>query len=444
MNDLQEKLLPFSKRAEEALVGAIIWEGVPVLEAVVSIVKPEHFFSKNLAQLYQICIDLQREGESIDVVTVFRKAEKDPLLVNMPETFVEELSDKYPTIEHIADYADIIAKESLKRTAIQYALSMQEEARETDDISSTISDHIRRLESVSQLGVSDPVKNGRQWMQETINFIEAKKSGQLENDLIPTGLTDLDNLLNGGLRRGHFDILAARPAMGKTSLAVQFLLHNSMNLGNRTLFFSIEMPDTSIGMKSLSTIGKIPYKVIDSNEELERWDRVLEVASRMGNENFFIDMQTKDLNQMLALIRKYARKYNVKFVVIDYLQLITIPGKYGTRDSELGHCVNELAYLAKILNINILCLSQLNRSVESRESKVPILSDLRESGNIEQSAWRVLAIHREEYYNPDTEQAGLASIHVLKGKVSNVGKVEVVFDKRTTRFADFDFRRYDE
>tara|TARA_B100000902_G_scaffold400033_1_gene474822 strand:- start:7411 stop:8745 length:1335 start_codon:yes stop_codon:yes gene_type:complete len=444
MNDTKEELLPFSKQAEEAIVGACIWEGDAVLEQCISIVKPEHFFSLSLGRLYSICIDLQREGRAIDAMLVFRKAEKDPKLVNMPQHFIEELSDKYPTVEHITDYCDIVAKECLKRTAIQHALSMKEEARETDDISSTISDHIRRLESVSQLGVSDPVKDGKQWMRETIDFIQAKKSGKQEDDLIPTGLTDLDNLLNGGLRRGHFDILAARPAMGKTSLAVQFLLHNTMSLGNKSLFFSIEMPDTSIGMKSLSTIGKIPYKVIDSSLEMDRWDRVLEVATKMGNENIFIDMQTKDLNQMLALIRKYARKYNVKFVVIDYLQLITIPGKYGTRDSELGHCVNELAYLAKVLNINILCLSQLNRSVESRESKVPILSDLRESGNIEQSAWRVLAIHREEYYNPDTEHTGLASIHVLKGKVSNVGKVEVVFDKTTTRFADFSFQRYDK
>ena len=149
-----------------------------------------------------------------------------------------------------------------------------------------------------------------------------------------------------------------------------------------------------------------------------------------------MDDVTKDLHRMVAIIRRCVRKYNVKFVLIDYLQLISIAGKFGTRDEQLGYAVNLLAYTAKTLNINILALSQLNRGVESRETKRPSLSDLRESGNIEQAAWRVISIYRDDYYNQNSQERGIAELAVLKGKISNTGKVQVYFDKDCTRFSN--------
>lgn len=442
MNDSVEKVLPFNKQAEEAVVGACVWEP-SCIGQVITIVKPEHFFSRGLGHIYGVIVDMYKKDEAIDALLVQTKLQAHGTPIEIGEHYIEQLAESTPTVTHVDTYATIIAQESIKRTAIQYAHQIQEDIRTSDDVGSTLSDHIRSLESISQLGISDPVKGFKQLIQETNDFLERKHSGQLEDDLIPTGLIDLDHLLHGGLRLGHFDILAARPAMGKTSLAVQMLLHNAMT-GNNCLFFSIEMPDHIICQKAISTVGRIKYKHLDEqvrDKQLE-WGRIIETQSKMSAKGeVYTDMQTKELNQTIALIRKYVRRHNVKFVVIDYLQLMSIPGKYGTRDQEIGHCVNELAYCAKILNINVLCLSQLNRSVEGRESKVPLLSDLRESGNIEQSAWRVLAIHRDEYYDSETERQGLADIHVLKGKISNVGKVTVRYDKTCTRFDDLAWQR---
>ena len=143
---------------------------------------------------------------------------------------------------------------------------------------------------------------------------------------------------------------------------------------------------------------------------------------------------------MLSAIRLAKRKYGIRFVIIDYLQLMIIPGKYNTRDEQLGHTVNSLAYVAKTLDLNILSLSQINRGVESRTDRRPMLSDLRESGNIEQAAWRVLSIYRDEYYNPEGDNVGVAEIAVLKGKISNTGKVQVRFDKECTRFQNLEWR----
>ena len=148
----------------------------------------------------------------------------------------------------------------------------------------------------------------------------------------------------------------------------------------------------------------------------------------------YVDDTTKDLSRMISVIRRCVRKHDVRFVVIDYLQLVNIIGKFNTRDEQLGYAVNLLAYTAKTLNINILALSQLNRGVETRENRRPGMADLRESGNIEQAAWRIITIYRDDYYNSDSDQAGIAELAVLKGKISNTGKVNVYFDKECTRF----------
>ena len=441
MNDLNEKILPFSKDAEDAVVGACIYEP-ECIGSVNTIVKPHHFFSTNLAYIYDEILKMELEGVHISTMLVYERIKHNTKGIS--GDYILELSERVPTIKDIEEYARIVVNDSIRRTAIKHAQDMTQLVRETNDVPATITEHIQKLENISHSGISDPVKGFKQLIEETNTYLEQKQSGELVDDTIPTGLTDLDKLLNGGLRLSHFDILAARPAMGKTSLAVQIILHNIMKRNTNCLFFSIEMPEVLITLKAYSNAGRINYKELDAVRQGTKldWGRVWEVAGKLTSKGeMFIDAETKDLNNMISLIRKYVRNYEVKFVVIDYLQLMSIPGKFGTRDQEIGHCVNELAYLAKILNINILCLSQLNRGVESRESKVPMLSDLRESGNIEQSAWRVLAIHREEYYDNQTESKGLADIHVLKGKISNVGKISVHYDKTCTRFDDLEWRR---
>jgi replicative DNA helicase len=210
------------------------------------------------------------------------------------------------------------------------------------------------------------------------------------------------------------------------------------------LIFSIEMSKEEVMDKMISNESKIPYgKISRGQMEAEDWETMVDLSHKLiSNPNnpktagIFVDDVTKDLHRMIAIIRRCVRKYNVKFVVIDYLQLISISGKFGTRDEQLGYAVNLLAYTAKTLGVNILALSQLNRGVENREARRPSLSDLRESGNIEQAAWRVFAIYRDEYYNQDSSDKGVAEISVLKGKISNTGKVQVYFDKDCTRFSN--------
>lgn len=434
------KMLPFSKLHEDAVIGACLYEPT-VISELITIVKPEHFFSRNLAYIFQTILDMHSKDETIDALMVWRKIKNNSK--GITSDYLLDLEENIPTVEKIGVYGKLVAEDYYKRTAMHHANNLHEAMRESENVQATISEHIRTLEGISTQGISDPVTDVRDTLRETIEYLDQKAQGKIEEDALPTGLTDLDNLLNGGLRRRHFDILAARPAMGKTSLAVQILLNNAIKFGNNCLFYSIEMPKRLIEMKMLSIVGPIPYRFLDKPNHHLNWDKVIDSASKINGAKgrILIDDQTKELNQMLSLTRKYVRNNNIKFVVIDYLQLMTIPGKYGTRDTEIGHAVNELAYLAKILDINILCLSQLNRGVESRESKVPMLSDLRESGNIEQSAWRVLAIHRDEYYNPETEDQGIADIHVLKGKISNVGNVKVHYDKECTRFDNLEWQR---
>ncbi|HCB45001.1 MAG TPA: hypothetical protein DEP37_01085, partial [Algoriphagus sp.] len=423
--------------AEQAVLGAIILKNEN-LEDVETILKPEHFFSQRNKYVYETAIKLRHEGTAIDELTLRNATAHNTKNVNTD--FLLELTQNTPVEDNVTEYAKIIVTYAQKRKSISISQKLQQQVKETEDVESTLNEYIREIENIVTSGTFDPVVEIQDHVGSVIQTIQDKAEGKVVEKTIQTGIKDLDSLLNGGLRFKHFDILCARPGMGKTSLAVQMMLHASIHQKYPCLFFSIEMSRDDVIGKMLSIHSRTPYQDINLGK-VQNWDSLFESAGQLmgdksSNGKIMFDEYTTDLNQICSLIRKYKRNHDIKFVVIDYLQLMTIPGKYGTRDSELGHCVNTLAYVAKTLDINILALSQLNRGVESRENKRPMLSDLRESGNLEQAAWRVLGIYRDEYYYPDSDDPGIAEIHVLKGKVSNVGNVHVVFKKETTSFHD--------
>ena len=436
--------------SEKAVIGCILLNN-EVIENVVEILSSADFSNRTFQQVYGAMQKMYERNEPLEVLSVAQRT-KD-LYPNTEATSesLEEIQNSSPAPSSVDFYAQRVVRSFLKREAKKLLKNAEKEINDSDDVLSKISETVSKMEAIRSESVEQTVFSVQDLFVKRAEYIEAKQDGRIESNIMRTGLDDLDTLLGGGLRYQHFDVLAARPAMGKTSLAVQFLLNASLHEKINCLMFSIEMSKEEIMDKMISIESGIPYRTLSSaNLEDEDWERIVDIAGKIlrnpekegeNGSGILIDDVTKDLNRMVSIIRRCVRKHGIKFVVIDYLQLIAIAGKFGTRDEQLGHAVNLLAYTAKTLNINILALSQLNRAVESRETKRPSLSDLRESGNIEQAAWRVMSIYRDDYYNFDSNDKGVAEISVLKGKISNTGKVQVHFNQDCTSFHNFEWRR---
>lgn len=428
--------------SEKAVLGCILLNN-EVIENAIEILTPNDFYDQKYQRIFATMQTMYENNEPIEPLSLEKRILDCYPDIAVSEKELQEMANEAPAPSNIEFYAQRIVREFSRREAHRLLDLAKKEISEAEDPMSKISEVISRMEGIRSEAMDQTVFDFDNLFMQRMDVLEKKCDGELESNIISTGLNDLDKLLNGGLRFQHFDVLAARPAMGKTSLAVQFAVNAVLRQNMSSLIFSIEMSKEEIMDKMISNEAKIPYrKISEGDMEAEDWDTMIEFSNRILNKNdpnkagIFVDDVTKDLHRMVAIIRRCVRKYNVKFVLIDYLQLISIAGKFGTRDEQLGYAVNLLAYTAKTLNINILALSQLNRGVESRETKRPSLSDLRESGNIEQAAWRVISIYRDDYYNQNSQEKGIAELAVLKGKISNTGKVQVYFDKDCTRFSN--------
>ena len=428
--------------SEKAVLGCILLNN-EVIENAIEILTPNDFYDQKYQRIFATMQTMYENNEPIEPLSLEKRILDCYPDIAVSEKELQEMANEAPAPSNIEFYAQRIVREFSRREAHRLLDLAKKEISEAEDPMSKISEVISRMEGIRSEAMDQTVFDFDNLFMQRMDVLEKKCDGELESNIISTGLNDLDKLLNGGLRFQHFDVLAARPAMGKTSLAVQFAVNAVLRQNMSSLIFSIEMSKEEIMDKMISNEAKIPYrKISEGDMEAQDWETMIEFSNRILNKNdpnkagIFVDDVTKDLHRMVAIIRRCVRKYNVKFVLIDYLQLISIAGKFGTRDEQLGYAVNLLAYTAKTLNINILALSQLNRGVESRETKRPSLSDLRESGNIEQAAWRVISIYRDDYYNQNSQEKGIAELAVLKGKISNTGKVQVYFDKDCTRFSN--------
>lgn len=442
--DIEDQFHPHDNDSEKALIGCLLISN-SAIETAGEILSSEDFYNEIHRKIYVCMEEMYNKSGVIEPLSLTKFfSDKHPEVQGgINEQYLDALSRGAPNPENIEFYAERLVNLSAKRSALDILMDCEREIRDSSDPSSKISEVVTRIDGIRNKALDKTVHSIDDLFTDRASYYEKKQKGEIKEEVLPTGLRDLDDLLNGGLRFRHFDILAARPAMGKTSLAVQFAVNAAMVEKIPVLIFSIEMAKEEIADKMISTYTKIPYRILESaNLEAEDWDKMFDFSNAigMGTPNHsplvLVDDVTKDLHRMISVIRSQVRQRGVRFVIIDFLQLVSISGKYHTRDEQLGYAVNMLAYTAKTLNINILALSQLNRGVESRSDRRPMLSDLRESGNIEQSAWRVLSIYRDDYYNSESDEVGMAEISVMKGKISNTGKVLVQFDKECTRFSN--------
>jgi len=437
-----EMLLPHDKLAEQAVLGAVIIHNSIILQ-ILDILTSDDFFSPAHQLIFAAMQEMasQEPPIPIDELTLLSRLEsKKQLDQTGGVDYLNELSQKTPVAENAEFYARIVREKGQLRDIILTAHEVAKRSQEgsADNISDFISSATERLQSIDE---RTRLKSYT-FLKEILasNFEELEKISESPEKVtgVPTGFTELDELTRG-LQKGDLIILAARPSMGKTALAINMVLYAAAYAKIPSLIFSLEMPKEHIAMRLICSEAKVNNrKLLVGDLEQEDWDKLMEGTTRMMEAPLLIDDRSAiNPNYVRQVIRQAKKELpELGLIVIDYVQLMQSNIRNSSREQEIAEISRSLKGIAKEFSIPIVLLSQLNRGLERRVEKRPMMSDLRESGALEQDADLILFIYRDEVYNPDTEDKGIAEISIAKHRNGEIGMKRLAFIGQYTKFAN--------
>jgi len=429
-----EIIPPQNLEAEKSVLGSVLIEKDALIE-VSGWLMPQHFYDDRHAVIYQNVLELFENGLPIDLVTLADKLKKKKLLSKVGgRSYLTELASFVPSAAHVSEYANIVKETATRRGLISASSEITRLSfDETVDISEVVDRSESLLFDVAQEGVKSNFIHIKELLKEAY---ERAAKGKDTDDYkgVSTGFKDLDALL-GGFQKSDLVILAARPSVGKTSLTLDMMRHAALVEKKNVAFFSLEMSKMQIMDRLMGMISGIPFWEIRTNKLND--EKIVKLANTMGelaDANIFIDDQAgQHINQIRTKARRLAMEHGVDIIFIDYLQLMHGNSK-ESRTLEVSEISQGLKNLAKELNVPVIALSQLSRAIEQRQSRRPQLSDLRESGSIEQDADVVIFIDREETWNPDTDKKGMGQLVLAKHRNGPTGDVELAFVKEIASF----------
>lgn len=444
MSDLEEKLPPQSIEAERSLLGCLLIDKEAIIK-VVDFLKPEDFYRPAHQAIYQACLDLFQKAEPIDILSVSnRLAEKNLLEDIGGRAYLAELVNSVPTPSHVSHYAKIVHKKRILRDLISASQEIGQMAfNEDEEIDVLVDKAEKRIFSIAQQSLSQTFIPVKDTLEEAFERID--KLSKQENSLrgLPTGFSDLDNFL-AGLQKSDLIILAARPSLGKTALALNFILNIAINEKIPVGIFSLEMSKDQVVDRFLSSISGVDLwrlrtgKLSAEGEEND-FVKIQKAMAILAEAPIYInDAPSPTVLQMKAMCRRLQAEKGLGLVVIDYLQLMEPLNPEASPVQQVSENSKALKALARELNIPVLAISQLSRAVEHRSPPIPKLADLRQSGTIEQDADVVLFIYREDRYFPDTPRKGIADVIIAKHRNGPVGRVELYFDERCVAFRNLE------
>jgi replicative DNA helicase len=433
INDLD--VPPQHLESERALIGSLLLDN-RVYDDICELVKPEHFYSDVHCSVYKIISALIDNGKPADAVTVAEKLDATGVLSEVGGVpFILQLLESVPHSGHAAHYAGIVVEKwSLRSLQGICQDSLRSIRADGDDV---LEEHERAL-----FALADQQKSSNQEMSigdilvETIAAIDHRSKNPTAVAGVSSGFTDVD-LMTNGFHKTTLTILAARPSMGKTAFVCN-LADWFISSGVSTLMFSLEQSKLELAERFLAIRSKVDGHAIRKGN-IAPADRhaILEASSELSQQgNMWIDdTASRSVAQIKAIARRIKRKHGLGIIIIDYLQLIEPEDKKATRENQVAAISRRLKALSKDLDVPVICLSQLNRGVETRDDKRPRLADLRESGAIEQDADIVMFLHRPDAYDPE-DRPGLAEIIIAKHRSGPVGIVNLQWRKETMRFED--------
>lgn len=441
------KLQPQDLEVEDAVLGALMLEK-DAFTVVCDLLKPESFYDTRNQKIYAAIASLGTSQRPIDILTVTDKLRSDGTLEEVGGALrISELTGNVASAAHIEYHAKIVAQKYLARELIKFCSeTMRDSFDDSNDVEDVLQAAEGKLFEITQHNVKKDVMKIGNVVTDAIKQIEI--AGKRESGLsgIPSGFHDLDKLTSGW-QPSDLIIIAARPAMGKTAFVLSMAKNMALNYNIPTAVFTLEMSNIQLANRLICNVCEIEGEKIKSGHlsQLE-WSQLNKRVNHLFDSPLFVD-ETANLSifELRTKARRLVREHNVKIIIIDYLQLMNASGmKFGSREQEVSMISRSLKQLAKELNIPIIALSQLNRSVENRtDGKRPQLSDLRESGAIEQDADIVCFIHRPEYYNRSGQDAegndirGLAEFIIAKHRSGSVDDVKMRFRAKFARFENW-------
>ncbi|MFC2015868.1 replicative DNA helicase [Chloroflexota bacterium] len=437
-----ERLPPQNIEAEEAVLGAILIDPDAIIR-IAAFLRAEDFYREKHTWIYDAVSALHERREAVDFLTVCDELERRGQLAEVGgAAFITTLINAVPTSIHAEHYAHIVERTATRRRLIDAAGQIAALAyQEAEDVDEVVDRAEQVLFGVSERRISRELVPIRQVLSEYYDRIEYLSRHRGEIIGIPTGFSDMDKIL-GGLQRSDMVILAARPSVGKTSLALSVAHNAAKKYGQRVGFFSLEMSNEQVVQRLISAETGIDSQRLRRGDVEEDWERFFKATHDLSEMLFFID-DTPGISalELRTKARRLHAEYGVDLIVVDYLQLMRGDYRSENRVQEISGISRALKGLARELNVPVLALSQLSRGVESRPDKRPILSDLRESGALEQDADVVMFIYRDEMYNEDTDRKNIADIMIAKHRHGPTGRVSLYFVKELAQFREAEMRR---
>ena len=435
---LLKRILPHSIEAEQSVIGSMIMDREAIIVAS-EIISGDDFYSRQYGILFETMVELNDEGKPVDLVTLQdRLKEKDvPPEVSSLE-FVRDLITAVPTSANIKYYANIVAEKSTLRKLIK----LNEEIANTcyvgkESLEVILEDTEKRVFDLVQRRNTEDFVPIRQIVMNAMDRIERASHNKGNVTGIATGFIDLD-YRTAGMQPSDLILVAARPSMGKTAFVLNIAEYVAFKQNQTVAIFSLEMSKEQLVNRLFSMESKVDSQHLRTgNLTDEEWEKLIESAGVIGKSNLIIDDTPGiSISELRSKCRKYKLEHGLEMIIIDYLQLMTGSGRTDSRQQEISDISRSLKALARELNVPVIALSQLSRAVEQRPDHRPMLSDLRESGAIEQDADVVMFIYRDDYYNKDTEKKNIAEIIIAKQRNGPIGTIELVWLPDFTKFGN--------
>jgi replicative DNA helicase len=435
---------PHSPEAEQAVLGSLML-ATEAWDQVADLINAGDFYRPDHQLIFEAIAELATQARPCDLVTVSQHLQhRGKLEAAGGLAYLSSIARETPTAANVRSYAEILRERSLLRQLIQAGQKISASVQSAEG--AVARELVDRAEQVV-FEIAEGSFRGRQGpakisalLPSVIAHIDDLQQNPEKLRGLPSGFADFDRI-TGGLRPGDLLIVAGRPAMGKSTFAVNMAENAALNARSRAsvAIFSLEMPADQVVTRMLASIGGVSLANLRSGRlSPEDWHRISGAQAQLAEAKIFVD-ETAALTptELRARARRIKREHGLDLIVVDYLQLMQVPGTKENRATEIAEISRGLKVLAKELSLPVIALSQLNRGVEQRENKRPVMSDLRESGSLEQDADMILLIYREEVYDRNTTKKGLAEIELAKHRNGEIGVFTLVFQGQYTRFQNY-------
>jgi replicative DNA helicase len=443
-NNLPDKLPPQSIEAEKSVLGCLMLDKNAIIK-VADFLKSKDFYKAVHQEIYKVMIELFEKENPIDLLAVSdRLKDKDLLEEIGGNTYLTDLINSVPTASHVINYAKIVQRKRILRDLIQASQEIgQMGYNESEDIDILLDQAEQRIFAITQKSLTQNFIPVKATLEEAFERIDALAKHGGESRGLPTGFTELDNIL-AGFQKSDLIILASRPSMGKSSLALNIGTHIAINRKIPVGLFSLEMSkdqvvDRLIAAEANVDLWRLRTGKLTGEGDDNDFTRIQKALGILAEAPIYIDdAASSNILQMRAMARRLQAEKGLGLIIVDYLQLMEPRNANESLVSQVTEISRSLKNLARELNVPVLALSQLSRAVEQRSPQIPRLADLRESGSLEQDADVVLFIYREDRYSTDTSRKNIADIIISKHRNGPVGKVELYFDEGRVSFRNLE------